>query len=438
MGRDTELGKPMETKLTLIARRAKEGRACRFNNLMHVLNEESLKECFYLLRRTAAAGVDKQTVAAYEENLDENLRGLVERMKRMSWRPQAVRRVYIPKADGGKRPLGIPAIEDKVVQMGMARILEAIYEADFLDCSYGFRQGRSAHQSLRTVDREIMRKPVGWVIDADIRGFFDNVDHEWMKRCIEQRVSDRKFVRYIMRTLKSGVMEGGQRSETEKGTPQGGIISPVLANVYLHYVLDLWFEKRVKKQCGGYASMVRYADDFIILVERKEEAEQILVQLRERLAKFGLELSAAKTRITRMSMKQDVDDSGTFNFLGFTHYRGASRWGKAKLSRKTEKKRFARSVQNVVNWMRVNRNAMPLEELWRKLRVVMEGHYRYFGVSDNMRSETRYERCIEKAVLYWLNKRSQKKSFTWESFTRYLKKHPLPRPRIYHVLYAGA
>jgi group II intron reverse transcriptase/maturase len=255
-----------------------------------------------------------------------------------------------------------------------------------------------------------MGKPVGWVIDADIKGFFDNVNHEWMKRCVEQRVSDRKFVRYIMRTLKSGVMEGRARQETEKGTPQGGIISPVLANMYLHYVLDLWFEKRVKKGCSGYAAMVRYADDFIILVEQKEDAEQILVQLSERLAKFGLELSAEKTRIIRMSMKQDGKDSGSFNFLGFTHYRGKSRWGKPKLSRKTEKKRFARSVRNAVNWLKLNRNGMLLEELWQKVSSIAAGHYRYFGVSDNMKSVYRYKRCVEKALLYWLNKRSQCKS----------------------------
>jgi RNA-directed DNA polymerase len=431
----------METKLTLIAKKAKEDRTCRFNNLMHLIDIGSLRECFYRLKRKKAPGIDLVTMEEYESNLEANLEDLMERMKCMSYRPQPTRRVYIPKAGGKKRALGIPTVEDKVVQMAFTRILEAIYEGDFLGHSYGFRKGRSAHQALARVDQRIMNEPINVVLDADIKGFFDNVDQQWMKRFLEERISDRKFIRYILRMLKSGVMEEGVFRPTGKGTPQGGVVSPMLANIYLHYALDLWFHHRVRKQIKGYADLIRYCDDFIILVEEEAEAREILKWLEERLAKFGLELAETKTGVVRCGRKAwDEHDKGgpkpgTFNFLGFTHYCGRSRKGHFKVGRRTEKKRFGRSMQNMKNWLRRNRNALPLRELHGQISVMLLGHYRYYGVSDNSRRLQCFYHEARRYYYKWLNRRSQVRSFTWESFDKYLSRHPLPQPRIYNDLY---
>ena len=253
----------METKLRLITETAVKDSKCKFNNLVHLLNVSGLKECFYQLKRDKASGVDGVSFLEYEKNLDANVIDLVARMKRFSYRPQPVRRTYIPKAQGKQRPLGIPAIEDKIVQMGIARILTAIYEADFLSCSYGFRPGLSCHDALNSLDKIIMKHPINHVIDADIKGFFDNVNHDWMLRCLRERIGDKSLLGYIIRFLKSGVMEAGKYYKTEKGTPQGGIISPILANIYLHYVLDLWFETVIKTTNRGIVEMIRYADDCV-------------------------------------------------------------------------------------------------------------------------------------------------------------------------------
>jgi RNA-directed DNA polymerase len=278
----------MQTKLDLIADIARREGSGRINNVAWLLNEENLKECFGQLKKRKAAGVDGVTWEEYESGLGENLRGLVERMKRQTYKPQPVRRAYIPKANGKKRPLGIPAIEDKIVQKGMTRILEAVYEADFLDCSYGFRPNRGSHQALNRLDKIIMAQPINHIIEADIKGFFDHVDHVWMVKFLEHRINDPNFLRLVSRFLRNGYMEEGKEYDVEEGTPQGGIISPVLANVYLHYVLDLWVERVVKPRSRGVVEMVRYADDFVICVQYKDEAESILRDLRERLAEFRL------------------------------------------------------------------------------------------------------------------------------------------------------
>ena len=274
----------MQTKLDHRADIAGREGSGRINNVAWLLNEENLKECFGQLKKRKAAGVDGVTWEEYESGLGENLRGLVERMKRQTYKPQPVRRTYIPKANGKKRPLGIPAIEDKIVQKGMTRILEAVYEGDFLDCSYGFRPNRGSHQALKRLDTIIMTQPINHIIDADIKGFFDHVDHGWMMKFLEHRISDPNFLRLVSRFLRNGYMEEGKVHDVEEGTPQGGIISPVLANVYLHYVLDLWVERVVKARSRGVVEMVRYADDFVICVQYKDEAESILHDLKERLA----------------------------------------------------------------------------------------------------------------------------------------------------------
>jgi RNA-directed DNA polymerase len=286
----------MQTKLDLLSDIARRRKDVRIENVACLLNEGNLKECFGLLKKGKAVGVDGVTLAEYEVNLDENLRGLVERMKRQAYKPQPVRRTYIPKANGKMRLLGIPAIEDKIVQKAMTRILEAVYEADFLDCSYGFRPNRSPHQALKQLNKIIMTQPINHIIDADIKGFFDHVDHGWMRKFLEHRINDTNFHRLIYRFLRNGYMEEGREYGVGKGTPQGGIISPVLANIYLHYVLDPWLEKVIKSESRGAVEMVRYADDFVICVQYKDDAEKILEKLKDRLGKFGLELAEDKTR----------------------------------------------------------------------------------------------------------------------------------------------
>ena len=431
----------METKLRLITEIAVKDRKCRFNNLVHMLNVEGLRECFYLLKKDKASGIDNVTFEEYEKDLEANLQNLVERMKKFSYRPQPVRRVYIPKSNGKQRPLGIPALEDKIVQKAIARILEAIYEVDFVDFSYGFRPRRSCHDALDRLDKVIMQNPINHLIDADIKGFFDNVDHGWLMRCLEERISDKGLLRYIVRFLKAGVMEEGKLYETDKGTPQGGIISPILANIYLHYVLDLWIKIKVKPQARGVVEMVRYADDFVICVRYKDDAEKILEGMRQRLKKFGLELSEDKTKIVGFgrfaveNAKRQNHRAGTFNFLGFTHFCDKTRKGKFKVGRVIERKRFRAKIKELNNWLKAVRSLAAVKEWWSILCAKLRGHFQYYGVSGNFRGIRRFYYLAVRLVLKWLNRRSQRKSFNWDKYLRYLNRYPLPKPRIYHNFY---
>lgn len=431
----------MQTKLNLIAERAGRDKRCRINNVAYLLGVGNLKECFAMLGKGKADGIDGVSVEEYGRNLDSNLEDLVGRMKRQAYKPQPVKRVYIPRADGKMRPLGIPSIEDKIVQIGIARILEAVYENDFLDFSYGFRPNRSCHQALEKLNQIVMSKPINHIIDADIRGFFDNVNHEWLMKFVEHRINDFNFYRLIKRFLINGYMEEGKRYKTEKGTPQGGIISPILANIYLHYALDLWMEKIVKKKCRGAVEIVRYADDFIICVQYKDEANCILKALKERLSKVGLELAEDKTRIIEFgryaveNAKKKGKHAETFNFLGFTHYIGKSRRGYFKVCRKTERRKLTAKLKEMNIWLKSIRNQYEVKEWWPILKAKLTGHFNYYGISENYRSiKSFYEQTI-KLVFKWLNRRSQKKSFNWETFIKYISKYRLPKPKIHYSFY---
>lgn len=434
----------MVTKLSLISKKAREDKRQKFNNLMHLVNERNLCECFKRLKKGKAPGVDKLSLEGYGENLQKNVEDLVQRLKQMSYRPQPARRAYIPKSPGKLRPLGIPTVEDKLVQMAFARIMEAIWEEDFMPVSFGFRPGRGCHQALSWLDKVLMRQSVGYVIDADIEGYFDNVDHGKMVECLRQRIEDEKFLRYIVRMLKSGIMEGRNYYATEKGTPQGGVASPILANIYLHYLLDVWFIRDIMPNCRGRAQLIRYCDDFVICVERKDDAQELFLKLEQRLEKGKLKLSLEKTRIVKFR-RPDTDEResdseegkkggkpGAFNFLGFTHYWEKSRKGFYKVGRRTEGKRLKKAVGKVKEWLRTNRNRMLLKDIWKRVSQMLTGHYSYYGVSGNFRKIKEYLHLVERLLFKWLNRRSQKKSFNWEQYCIYEHRFPLPKPKIYH------
>ncbi len=437
----TELDHGTWTKLALIAERARREPQCQFTSLAHLLDERFLADCYHRLGRDRASGVDGVTWKEYGEHLEENLRELVARMKAKRYKPLPAKRVYIPKDEHTKRPLGLPALEDKIVQVGITKILEAIYEADFLDCSYGFRFGRGCHQALNAVDKTIMTQPVNHLIDADIKGFFDNVSHKWLMKFLQVRIKDPSLLLLIQRFLKAGYLEAGRVVATEQGTPQGGNLSPMLSNIFLHYVLDLWFEKRLKRQVRGACFLVRYADDFACMVQYQDDAQDMLQALRERFARFDLALHPEKTRVIsfgryeRQNAQRQKRRANTFDFLGFTHYCGTSRRGKFIVGRQTSRKKFRKKCQELRTWLKAVRNAHPVKEWWPVLTAKLLGHYQYYGVSGNMRGVTRFYRLTLRLALKWLNRRSQRKSFSWAGFFAYLGHYPLPQPRIVHNLY---
>jgi RNA-directed DNA polymerase len=434
-------GGQVVTKLESLTLRAREDPKCKFTSLAHLLSEEFLRECFWELKRDKASGIDGVTVQEYEVNLEENLKDVVERLKAKRYRPQPVRRAYIPKPGGEKRPLGILVVEDKVVQRGLKKILEAIFEVDFMDVSYGFRPNRSCHDALDVLDKAIMTKQVNFIVDMDIEKFFDTIDHGWLMRCLRERIIDTSLLRLIGRFLKAGVMEEGEYIEVDRGTPQGGVISPILANIYLHYILDLWFEKDVKKQLTGYAQLVRYCDDFIVCFQRGDEAKAFEEMLRQRLGKFGLKIAEGKSRVIGFGRyewekaRQEGREVATFDFLGFTHYCDKTRRGKFKLGRKTSSKRFRQKMKAVNHWLKRVRNQVTLAEWWKVYRLKLLGHYRYYGISGNMLALRKFYRETSQLAYKWINRRSQKKSFTYAQYCTFKKYNPLPEPKIYHLTY---
>jgi RNA-directed DNA polymerase len=426
----------METEYLKIAEQATNYKTVR--SLMNCVNTKTLKAAHLRQSNKRAAGVDGMTKDEYVKNLDENLENLVGRMKEFSYRPLPVRRTYIPKAGSDKkRPLGIPAYEDKLVQGVMANALTMVYEPKFRDFSYGFRPNRDCHKAIRALDDIIILKKTSYVVDADIKGFFDNVNHDWLIKFLEHDIKDRNFIRYIKRFLKSGIMEEGKFLESDKGTPQGGLISPILANVYLHYVLDLWFEKEIRRAFKGEAHMVRYADDFVCCFQYESEAKKFFGMLKERFAKFGLEIAEEKSKIIRFGRYAKKDGSqDKFDFLGFTHVNGTSRNGKYIVLHLTAQKKMTAKIQAVKEWLRQNFHVEKCE-LVRRLNQKMVGHYRYYGVTGNTHKMRVFANHVTKALFQALNRRSQKRMY-WQSFNKFIQYNPIATPKIYHSLWSNA
>jgi RNA-directed DNA polymerase len=418
----------VQTSLLGIAKKAKSDKRYRFRNLYRELNEELLRDSWRLLRKDAALGVDRVSAAEYEANLEENIHQLVERLKRKRYRARLVRRHYIPKGEGKMRPLGIPATEDKLLQLAVKRLLEAIYEQDFLSCSYGYRPRVGA---LEAVDQLTVKLQFGGyhqVVEADIKGFFDNLSHEWLQRMLGERIDDQAILRLIKKWLKAGVLDtDGKVLRPEGGTPQGGIISPILANVYLHYALDLWFERVFQRSCRGGAFLHRYADDFVCGFGREEEAQRFYVELEERLRKFGLELAADKTRVIPFSRNRRGETS--FDFLGFEFRWGTDRKGQARLKRRTARKKFRSSIKRVAEWCKQNRHRR-LGEQFQLLNAKLRGYYNYYGVRGNYASLDQFFYRVKRLHMKWLNRRSQRHSYNWTGYDELIRHFALARPRI--------
>ena len=426
----------LPANLARVNEAAKRSRQTRFTALLHHIDVEALERAFRRLRRKAASGVDGVTVETYEGELESNLRDLHERVHSGRYRPQPVRRTYIPKADGGRRPLGILALEDKIVQGAVAEVLSAIYEADFLDCSYGFRPGRSAHQALQAVRTAVMVERVNWVFEADIRRYYDSIDHEWLLRMVAHRVADPRVLRLIRQWLRAGILEDGVYADTVEGTPQGAGISPLLSNVFLHYVLDLWVEQWARRHTTGHVRLVRYADDYILALQKRQDAEAMRVALTERLAKFGLQLHEDKTRLIEFGRfaeenrrRRGETRPEAFDFLGFTHYCGQSREERFRLCQKTQRKRMVRKLKELRLEMR-RRMHLRVRDQQQWLSSVLKGHDDYYGIPGNSTSIDRFHLEVTKGWRWVLRRRGQKRRMSWDRFNALLRVFPLPPARI--------
>lgn len=428
--RNRQADEHVQAVIAGIANRARVSKRHRFGGVYTLLNEELLKWSFYKLNRKAAPGVDEVTWAEYESNLDSNLVALVDRLKRKAYRARLVRRHYISKGNGKHRPLGIPVLEDKLVQHAAKTILEAIYEADFVEYSFAYRPERSAKDAARELCFRLQFAPLSWLVEADITGFFDNIDHAWMLRMLEERIDDRAFVRLIGKWLKAGVLEDIHTvTHPGAGTPQGGVISPILANIYLHYVLDLWFEKVVRKEAKGECLLMRYADDFVGAFRYKADAERFhREQLPERLNKFKLALAQEKTRMLRFT-RYEVHKSERFEFLGFEFRWGQNRHKRPQVKRRTVRRKLRAASRELQAWLKKNRH-VGIRPLMATLARKLRGHWNYFGVPHNSKSLWAFYRHACALVYKWLNRRSQRRSFTWARFTAMLERYQIPKPSI--------
>jgi len=433
---------PISTKLERIATLARHRPALVLTSLAHHIDVAVLREAYRRTRKDGAVGVDGRTAAAYAANLEENLQTLLDRFKSGSYHAPPVRRVHIAKGTSGKtRPIGIPSFEDKVLQRAVAMVLEAIYEQDFLPCSYGFRPGRSAHQAVQAVWEALTEMHGGWVLEVDIQSFFDTLDHERLRAMLDQRVRDGVLRRTINKWLKAGVLEEGAVRRPIAGTPQGGVISPLLANIYLHEVLDGWFETVVRPRLDGRAHLIRYADDIVILFSSERDARRVLAVLPKRFGKYGLTIHAEKTRLVAFHQPRGpVTRStrpATFDLLGFTHFWAKSWRRRWVIRRKTARGRFTRAVVTACAWCRTHRHR-PLAEQRRRLNLMLRGHYGYYGITGNFRSLLAYREAVIRGWRKWLDRRSQRARMSWSRFHRLLERHPLAPPVVVHSVYRRA
>jgi RNA-directed DNA polymerase len=437
----------VSTRLERIAKLAREAPDMALTTLAHHIDVIWLHEAFRRTRKDGAMGVDRQTAEEYATNLEGNLQSLLDRAKSGTYRAPPVRRVHIPKGSGSEtRPIGIPTFEDKVLQRAVAMVLEAVYEQDFLDCSYGFRRGRSAHQALDALWHQVTRTAGGWVLEIDVRKFFDTMDHGHIREILRRRVLDGVLLRLIDKWLNAGVLEDGGITYPDAGSPQGGVVSPIIANIYLHEVLDVWFDREVKPRLSSRAALVRYADDAVLFFANEQDALKVMAVLPKRFGKFGLTLHPEKTRLVEFRRPDKRDPPvgggpprrpGTFDLLGFTHFWGKSRAGKWTVKRSTAKDRFRRALAQIAAWCRWHRHDdVRVQQL--ALASKLKGHYGYFGITGNSRALSYFWHEVKGAWRTWLNRRSQNAGMTWERMHRLLERYPLPTPRIVHSALARA
>lgn len=430
----------MKTKLIRIQQMSMQNKSMVFTSLFHMINKELLMECHHNLDGNKAIGIDNISKETYEQNLETNLEQLVNRLKNHSYRPKPALRIYIPKANGKKRPLNISCYEDKLVQYALKCVLEAVYEPLLLDNMYGFRPQKGCHNALKDVTYAIEKHPMAMVLDADIKGFFDNLNHEWIVKMVKVHITDPNVIWLLKKILKAGYIERECYFPSTKGIGQGSLCSPIVANIYMHYAMNLWFHKIVKRQLKGYANLTIYADDFVGCFQYISDARYFHELLKNRLATFTLELEPTKTRLIRFGRfaKENAKSQGkrqdTFNFLGFTHYCGTSRRGEFRVKRKTDAKKFRNKVREIKDWLRQHRNT-KLRELIPALNSKLAGHYHYFGITDNFPSIQKFYIIVHDLLYKWLNRRSQKRSYNYVQYEEMLKAFPLAKPRIYINIY---
>jgi RNA-directed DNA polymerase len=440
---ETSSSTSISPRLERIAKLAKQSPKMTFTTLAHHIDIDWLREAYRRTRKSGAPGVDGQRSEEYAADLEGNLQSLLARAKSGTYRAPPVRRVFIPKGDGeGQRPLGVPTFEDKILQRAVAMTLEAVYEQDFLDCSYGFRPKRSAHDALNALRNELMRLGSGWVLEADLRKFFDTLDHSHLRELLQQRVRDGVLLRLIGKWLNAGVLTGNELSHPESGSPQGGVVSPLLANIYLHEVLDVWFETMVKPRLNGRASLFRYADDFVIVFSRRDDAQRVMDVLPKRLGKYGLALHPDKTRLVRFrrpARRTSRKAGGTklgwpesFDFLGFTHHWMESKKGKWVVKLRTAVSRISRTLRRATDWCRRHRH-QPVPWQHEQLCRALLGHYGYFSITGNVRQVERVRREVVGIWRKWLNRRSQRRCMPWPRMRALLERYPLPEPRVMRV-----
>jgi RNA-directed DNA polymerase len=433
--RTTESQITTETKLKRIAYLSASDRQRCFTGLIHHFNEESLKECFNQLDGKKAIGIDGISKEQYRNNLDENIKELLARMKRMAYRPGPIRQAIIPKEGkpGETRPLGISNLEDKIIQKMTKRILDSIYEPLFLNCSYGFRDGIGCHDAIRDLTNHLFKNDVQVVIDVDLENYFGSIDHKILEQILREKIKDEKLMRYIIRMFKSGLLKQGELEISEEGVVQGSICSPTMANILAHYVIDEWIENMVKPRCAGTVRLFRYCDDLVICCQLPTDAQRIKEALVKRLDKYQLKLNEEKTKMVNFS--KQADNQASFDFLGFSFYLGRSKQGAITPKLKTSGKRVRTKLKRVNEWARSVRSRLSLRQIWKLFGLKLRGHINYYGVSHNASHVQKFIHHAVKILFKWLNRRSQKKSFTWESFSKFRLRFPLPKVKIYHKLF---